>query len=249
VWSKHSLAKCRELFAERCGGVCGGAQEPTPVPATASLPTSTLPAVAASPPRTVVPPAVEAPVLALTAEHLQPPLGQLVSSAASIRAWLIDSRNEDAASVDSDVENEWEIRDRMNGAQRYYYFSAGRLFFNWSVANAGSHLHPLMFNRASAERLNIRDFTNEDRPRLAITDCLDDAIDQAFGLKLRMGEHRLLVQAYDGAFLRKSFWCYTPCVHLPIRLTSCPLTLRSGMSASSSSTASTWTSSSTSRRS
>jgi hypothetical protein len=161
----------------------------------------------------------------LTAEHLQPPLGQLVPPVAAIRAWLIDSRNDDASSVDSHVENEWEIRDRMSGAQRYYYFSVGRLFFNWCVVNLLLCGQLLTYDRASAERLNIRDYINEDRPRLAITDCLGDAIDQAFGTKFRRGEHRLKVRAYEGSLLIKSFWCYTPCVLLFMHPCSSPLTI------------------------
>jgi hypothetical protein len=221
--------------------MCCGAREPTPVPVRTCPPPATAPPVvaAASPPLAVAPPAVEAPVLALTSEHLHPSLGQLVPPVAAIRAWLIDSRNDDSASVDSDVDNEWEIRDRMKGAHRYYYFSAGRLFFNWCVVNVLAYLPPLTHDRASAERLNIRDYINEDRPRLAITDCLEDAIFQAFGMKFRRGEDRLMVRAYENSLLVKSFYCNTTYVRLSARVRSPPLTSRTGTSASSLSIAST----------
>jgi hypothetical protein len=239
-WSGHSLTKARALFAERCGGVCGGAKEPTPVPDTPSS-TRTLPTVAR--------PLVAAPTLALTAEHLEPTLGQPHSPSALIRGWLIDVRNDDSASVAGDVENEWEIRDWMDGAQRYYYFTHGCLFFNWYVANVFLPVHTLTCTRISAERLNLRGYVNEDRPPLATCDVLDDAIFQAFGMRFRRGKHRLKVRAWEGSLLVKSFWCNTECVPLLIRLCLHTLTLHTGMSASSSSTASTLIWSLTSRRS
>jgi hypothetical protein len=149
----------------------------------------------------------------LTSQHLDPPLGQLHSPAALIRGWLIDARNDDGASIASDVDNEWEIRDRMSGAQRYYYFTRGRLYFNWYVANVLLHIHILTpRNRLSAERLHVRGYVDEDRPPLATCDVLDDAIFQAFGMRFRRGEHHLKVQVWEGSLLVKSFWCNTECV-------------------------------------
>jgi hypothetical protein len=158
-------------------------------------------------------------------EHLQLPLGQLIPPVAAIWAWLIDSWNNNTSSVNSHVENEWEICDCMSGAQCYYYFSVGHLFFNWCVVNLLLCGQPLTYDRASAERLNIRDYINEDHLQLAITDCLNDAIDQAFGTKFRRGKHCLKVRAYKGSLLIKSFWCYTPCVLLFMHPCSSPLTI------------------------